>query len=618
MNRVVRGFVLASGLALSLMVAPAAMAATLEEAQQLEQQGDWQQAKTVYAELHQQDPQDVQVLLNLARLTAWSKDYDGAYALYQQALNHAQNDFDKLEAELGKGQALSWGGKNPAAIGQYQATLKAYPDNPEVLFRLAQTEAWTSRVPQARAHYQAVLAQNPDHLGAKLGLAELDAWQGHYQRAINEYDDLLTEFPDNPEVWVGLGRAQGWRGDLLKAKDTLTKARQRFPGNDAVLTAYFQATQALGKPDMSVFQSGKADGFQQLEQARQQQAQLQRPAVQSVYTGHTEAGTVDEKLKFNRVSNQVTLYLSADTALNLTYEPTFYESGGDIESETRNLFGAGFTRQWTDRLRTSVWAGVADYSNGGGNPLFTNISLALRPNDAWQPTLRFDRYGVEESVLSASGLRPVVGVFANQLVGRVIRNEWTLQNVFRLPHQWVAQLNTAIGFDNGEQIEDNSFYKVEYQLGRSFLQRLTPTGSSRWYGNLEGKYWHFEDDRLNNGGAFLVVKPFGLPLGIDGVSPIPSATNPGTGGYFSPDHYWFNALRLGNRGQVWNQRLTYDLSAFLGYQDISRLGGSFARGVQLLGELLVTPTVSTLFGVNYNNAQQFEQVTFYLGLRKRI
>jgi hypothetical protein len=204
-------------------------------------------------------------------------------------------------------------------------------------------------------------------------------------------------------------------------------------------------------------------------------------------------------------------------------------------------------------------------------------------------------------------------------VGRVTRNEWSLQNDLALPLEFKGRVATRAGIDTGYGMSDNSFWKVDYQVGREFLHVSKPLLNSTFYSNYEGKNWHFSTDRLGYGGASLSVRPFGLPLGSDGLSPIASPGNPGVGGYFSPNHYLYQAVRLGNKGTVGNlKKLTYDASAFVGYQDMSRFGSNVVAGFQVMGDLTLTKTLNTVFGVMFNNAQAFDQTTVFFGLRKRL
>lgn len=607
---------------------------SLEAAHKLEQQGQWKEAKAIYEDLYQSEPENYITLMNLARLTSWQKNHAEASTLYKKALALATTNEEKMAAQLGLGEVTAWKGDFKEASKIYSDAALAFPDSPEPLFRQAKVETWLYRFRKATALYQKNLDRFPTHTPSKLGLAEMYSWRGQYAKALKIYNALMIADEKNPDLWVGLGETLAWSGRLLESHKVLSEAKSLYPDNERVLLAYFQTSRYLGKPDTSVFSDNpeqsdnKSAGYAwgtdnrsnpalqtTLAGAQQNLEQSMRPTLQSLLVHTTETGTVDEKLKVQKLPMQLTFSPSSDSSLFVTFEPAFYTSGKELEREQRNAYGLGLSRQWTPSLGTSGWIGLGHYSNEGNLPIYARVSVHARPSDFWQPSLSFERYSVEESILSASGLRPEVGVFANSLVGRVIRNEWALKSLFLFPFQLEGMLNTALGVDTGEQISENGFSKIEYLLGRDLFKTYTPRWSSTTYARYEGRHWHFQDDRLGNGGAFLVVKQFGLPLGSDGVSPIPTAISPGTGGYFSPDRYLFQALLLGNRGEFWKNRVRYDLSYFAGLQDISRFGSSFANGIRLSTEIAVTKSLGLLLDARYSNAQKFGNTLIYGGFR---
>jgi hypothetical protein len=247
-------------------------------------------------------------------------------------------------------------------------------------------------------------------------------------------------------------------------------------------------------------------------------------------------------------------------------------------------------------------------------PVLGTAEMAFRPNDWWQPSLTFQRSMVDESLLSASGLRPVVGPFAGHIVGRVVYNEWAFNNALLLPEEFHGTIRGAIGFDSAEQLPDNFFVKLDYGLFHDLFKTFLPHWTSTYYGGYEGSLWHYADDRLGQGGAYLQSVPFGS----DGITTIPTSTIEGTGGYFSPDKYLLQDFRIGNRGELFLGRLKYNLSGFAGYQDISRFGGNFTWGLQLTSELRLTHTLGAVLGAYYSKAKPFDQYTLYAGLIKHI
>ena len=77
-----------------------------------------------------------------ARTKAFSKDYDGAIAIYDTML---REDPDNLDALNGKARVLSWKGEYESAAGLYESVLKGDPDNVESIAGLADIHAWQKK-----------------------------------------------------------------------------------------------------------------------------------------------------------------------------------------------------------------------------------------------------------------------------------------------------------------------------------------------------------------------------------------------------------------------------------------------------------------------------------------
>lgn len=621
-----RSVFVGSVLALTLLAGqlPAFCQGTLDDAKRLENSGQWHQAKDVYEELYQKDSQDYLALINFARLTSWDKDYDKSLELYKKAYAIASNDQERYWAQLGQAEVLGWQKDYLEAKRIYNGLIMQRPGDPEPRYLAARTEAFWGRTRKAKKLYRENIRLFPNHTPSRLGLAELLSWKGDFREAEDIYEEVIADNPDNIEAWVGLGHTQTWWGRLNRGNDTLHEARHLFPDNRDVLAAYLENTAYFGRPDQDILDMAHQGDHREdkLTQVADDVEDELKPYIQSGFTRYTENGTLDEKVSFSRPDVKVGFHPNASSELYATFNPTYYASGANLEREERYEYGLGGSYQWTNWLGTSSWVGLSNFSNDGSDQVYTRTSIDFWPTDYWQPSIRFDRYPVEAfSIMSATGVRPVTGLFANMLVGRVSRNQWSLENHFVLPYDWYADVAFRIGVDTGKQMDSNTFWKLESFIGRDFYRTIAKSWKSTWYGGLDSRIWHFEDDRNSFGQGFLVVKAFGLPLGSDTVSPLQTATNPGVGGYFSPDHWWYEALKLGNRGTFWNKRVTYDASAFIGFQDIRGIGQTgtdAAGGVAVNGEIELVDDLAMLFSFLYANNQNFDYNVFYVGLRKRF
>jgi len=75
-------------------------------------------------------------------------------------------------------------GNGAAATAAYQAGLAAWPDNPTVLFALANNHLGQNRPTRAEALYRTLLAADPDHVAGANNLAEALARQGDLAQAL--------------------------------------------------------------------------------------------------------------------------------------------------------------------------------------------------------------------------------------------------------------------------------------------------------------------------------------------------------------------------------------------------------------------------------------------------
>jgi len=284
---------------------PVSLAATAEDASHLENQGDWQGALGMYQALYQTQPRDYAVVINLARLTGWQGNWDKSQQYYQEAQKLAISPEEKMWADFGLGEIMGWEGRLDEAKALYKPWISEAADNPEPRYRMGQLELWQNHMGKAKALFEENLKQFPAHTPTRLALAELWAAKGQYQKSLAMYDDLMHVENDNPQVWVGKIKTYEWHGDLLKAQTLLNEADKRFPGNQAINNQSAEIAALVNRQpyiarDEKVLVNHWANpdlvGY------------TPKVTLQSIYTGHTETGTVDEKLIFNKFNNMLTVY----------------------------------------------------------------------------------------------------------------------------------------------------------------------------------------------------------------------------------------------------------------------------------------------------------------------
>jgi len=130
----------------------------------------YEDALVIFRRLSEQDPDDLEARIWVARILSWKGDYVHAEELYQRILVVAP---ENLEAQLGLIDLWSWQGQYDRAV-QGLLQLRARDSrNTEVLVRLGKLAHWQHRRAEALVYYREVLALDPDHQEAREALEAL-------------------------------------------------------------------------------------------------------------------------------------------------------------------------------------------------------------------------------------------------------------------------------------------------------------------------------------------------------------------------------------------------------------------------------------------------------------
>ncbi len=123
---------------------------------------------------------------------------------------------------LGSAQALS--GDLPGAIKTFQEAITAYPDNPDLYFRLAMVFAEGRRDSDAEAVLRRASEQIPNSPVIDYGRAVLDEMTGRDEEAISWAKTSIGAMEKQPEVWGLLGTLYEHIGDTEAALQAYRKA----------------------------------------------------------------------------------------------------------------------------------------------------------------------------------------------------------------------------------------------------------------------------------------------------------------------------------------------------------------------------------------------------------
>jgi hypothetical protein len=161
-------------------------------------------------------------------------------------------------------------------------------------------------------------------------------------------------------------------------------------------------------------------------------------------------------------------------------------------------------------------------------------------------------------------------------------NRAFLNGTYRLPAHFDVFAEASIGSRSGSQVDGNLFKRAGGGLGFDAVARAADDGLSLVRLSVALDYFGFDEDRLGFGGASLLDR-LGRPipldrLGSDGISPVPTETQAGLGGYFSPHRFLSRVVRVEARGRF-GTSVDYGASAFVGTQSFTGVSTRRAGGV---------------------------------------
>ena len=320
---------------------------------------------------------------------------------------------------------------------------------------------------------------------------------------------------------------------------------------------------------------------QEIEDLKRQLVQETRSSLELQFDGRGETGDLNDELAFRRYGARVNLRLNPETTFHLAVHRTPYRSGDGVLESSATGVTAGVRSRPSERREWGVDLSGTRFEDGEWS-LTGLASLTLKPSESLRYTVSAQRSNVEESILSVAGLRPSRGPFAGDLVGAVRDNRLVAALAYRLPARMDLFAEAGVGSRSGSRVDGNLFTRAGAGLGFAAVARGEQSALSLLRLSASFDYFGFDEDRLGYGGASLVDRrgqrvPLEL-VGSDGISPLPSESNPGIGGYFSPSRFDSRVLRAEARGRA-SPSVDYAAAAFVGSQSFTGASRRRARGV---------------------------------------
>jgi len=188
--------------------------------------GNYDEAITIYQQLINENPKDIEALLGLARVLSWQKKYQESSAAYQKVRELRP---DIPDGEVGLLRLRAWKGEHAAAEEGLKALLSKYPERFEILFLLGQVTAWQKKFPESVEYFQRILSLYPDNMEAIKGLATTYKWMKNYKEGIKLYAKILEGEPNNVDALMGTGILLSQSGKNEEAITYLEKAKDIAP-----------------------------------------------------------------------------------------------------------------------------------------------------------------------------------------------------------------------------------------------------------------------------------------------------------------------------------------------------------------------------------------------------
>jgi len=341
-----------------------------------------------------------------------------------------------------------------------------------------------------------------------------------------------------------------------------------------------------------------------------------RSSVEGIMDYHSKTGDLNNRLDFLRYGGRLNFKSGSSTALQLTGTRTDYLPISDVFIAQGTNLTLGVQTKASESITARFEGGITRFSTDTTS-INALASFMYNASDQTHVYATASRNNVEDSLLSTAGVRPVLGPFAGQLVGRVMENRFVAGGSTRVPGGVDVFGQGGFGNRAGSNVPSNFFKTFGGGAGYNVIARSDEEPLSLLRAAYELNYFGFDDNRFGFGGASLLNRG-GLPIaptriGSDAISPDPAVAGAGVGGYFSPQNFVSNLVRLEAKGGP-SDGLNYRVSGFIGTQNYTGSPGLAAEGISATVNLKITDSISMPVTYFIDNFGPFTQQTLFARL----
>lgn len=158
-----------------------------------------------------------------------------------------------------------------------------------------------------------------------------------------------------------------------------------------------------------------------VEKLKHEIAEENRSSIEPISEYHSESGDLNNRLDYWRWGGRMDLKVGSASAFFVSGTRSQYMTRSSAFDGAGTNFSAGLRSQFSDTTTVRVEGGATRF-NTGSTTVNAAAAVTFKPSDKAALYIKGSRSNVEESLLSATGLRPATGPFAGKLVGEVMDN----------------------------------------------------------------------------------------------------------------------------------------------------------------------------------------------------
>ena len=197
----------------------------------MEANQQFDKARQQYLDLQQQEPND-KLIIKIAELSSWLKDYPTSIEYYKQALDKSADD---RQIHLKLADMYFWSSKYEQAI-KYYSISGIGPEKEEKRFEnLGYCYLNTKQYLKAIDVFERLSKKAPEKIDFKIALANVYYSRGQIDEALGQFKKIVELEPTNADAVVKLAEIYATKKEYQKAIDICKQFLRTHQGNKKVL-----------------------------------------------------------------------------------------------------------------------------------------------------------------------------------------------------------------------------------------------------------------------------------------------------------------------------------------------------------------------------------------------